>query len=120
MDGIFTFFQLSQHRSIKHWEGEIPIYSDWSDGMSLSGRLSLSSALAHYFGKWKVAKEHASTLHASYSDAWWMSARTYYLELGGEYKHQLPKEIREREELEGMIVSGPAVERPAPPAKDED
>jgi hypothetical protein len=60
-------------------------------------------ALRHYFGKWKAAKEHASILHATYSHAWWMSARTHYLELGGEYKSQLPKDIREREELEGMM-----------------
>jgi len=48
-------------------------------------------AICQYPGKWRVAKDHASTMHASYSHAWWMSARKYFLELGGEYKDQLPR-----------------------------
>ena len=47
-------------------------------------------ALCHYSGKWQVAKNHASTLYASYSHEWWMVARKHYLELGGKYKDQLP------------------------------
>jgi hypothetical protein len=46
-------------------------------------------ALCHYAEKWKAAKEHASILHASYSQKWWMSARQYYLELGGLYREQM-------------------------------
>lgn len=51
-------------------------------------------ALSHYFGKWKVAKAHASSLFDGHSYDWWMSARQYYLELGGEYKDQLPRAIQ--------------------------
>lgn len=47
-------------------------------------------ALCEYADKWKAAKEHASILHASYSNAWWMAARQYFLELGGLYVEQVP------------------------------
>jgi hypothetical protein len=57
-------------------------------------------ALAHYFGKWKAAKDHASVQFASYSHDWWMAARKHYLELGGEYKSQLPKASPDREEFQ--------------------
>lgn len=58
-------------------------------------------ALCHYPGKWKAAKNHASVLFASYSHDWWMAARKYYLELGGEYKEQLPKRVAGERPTEG-------------------
>lgn len=48
-------------------------------------------ALCHYPGKWKAAKDHADKLHLVRSHEWWMSARQYYLELGGEYKEQVAR-----------------------------
>lgn len=46
-------------------------------------------ALCHYPGKWRVAKEWADKSFQCGTYEWWEKARLTFLELGGEYIHQL-------------------------------
>jgi hypothetical protein len=58
--------------------------------MSNEELVSKDLAIKHYNGKWQHAKEYVKKYQTSNDEFnYWMNVRQIYLELGGEYIHQL-------------------------------